>query len=350
MPHGRVRLGRQHPPRSRRLPAPLGADGRGDHRRTGDGAHGGALAQLPAGAADPSEFVALPTTRVLDTREGRGSAAPVAGGNPVAVDGSAASYPPAPPPYAAYVSATATEGPGFVTAYPCGTDRPTASSANYTAGATRGAVTIVRVGPDGTFCLYTLATARPARRRAGRVRRPRCAGRRGGPPADPARRAGTPRRLHAHHRAGPADRADRPAVPPRSPSRSPRSAAEQPGYLVAYPCAEAPPLAATVNHAAGETVAGAAFVPVSPDGTFCVWSLADTDVVVDLTATLAATPGAGLAYVPVARCARSTPATAPVAGCRCTVRPRRSAHPSPRPARPPCRAHSRSPDRCAPAT
>ena len=64
-----------------------------------------------------------------------------------------------PGPSAAYVSATNTAGPGFLTAYECGTALPAASAANYQAGETRGALTIVPIDAAGRLCLYTLAAA-----------------------------------------------------------------------------------------------------------------------------------------------------------------------------------------------
>ncbi|MCU1392024.1 MAG: N-acetylmuramoyl-L-alanine amidase [Ilumatobacteraceae bacterium] len=50
------------------------------------------------------------------------------------------------------VDATAT---GFVTVYPCGSPRPTASNLNLVAGATTPNLVLVRVGNGGTVCIYT---------------------------------------------------------------------------------------------------------------------------------------------------------------------------------------------------
>jgi hypothetical protein len=69
------------------------------------------------------------------------------------------------------------------------------------------------------------------------------------------------------------------------------------GFISAYPCGAAPPNVSNVNWGAGETVAGAAFVPVATDGTFCLFSSTSTDVIVDLTGTFAT--GSGLRFVPV---------------------------------------------------
>src|SRR4029079_4183100 len=45
------------------------------------------------------------------------------------------------------------------------------------------------------------------------------------------------------------------------------------GYLTAYPCGTAPPLASNVNYAPGQTVANAATVAVGAGGAVCVFSL-----------------------------------------------------------------------------
>ena len=45
---------------------------------------------------------------------------------------------------------------GFVTAWPCGTDRPTVSNLNPVAGVTRPNMANVRVGSNGAVCLYTM--------------------------------------------------------------------------------------------------------------------------------------------------------------------------------------------------
>ncbi len=44
-------------------------------------------------------------------------------------------------------------GPGYVTVWPCGPERPLASNVNYVAGATVPNLVIVGVGADGTVCM-----------------------------------------------------------------------------------------------------------------------------------------------------------------------------------------------------
>jgi hypothetical protein len=54
--------------------------------------------------------------------------------------------------------------------------------------------------------------------------------------------------------------------------------------LTLYPCGDTPPYTSNVNFRAGQTVANQAFVKLSPTGSVCVFSSADTDVVIDLNA------------------------------------------------------------------
>jgi hypothetical protein len=63
------------------------------------------------------------------------------------------------------------------------------------------------------------------------------------------------------------------------------TATTQPGYLTAYPCGGAVPVVSNVNFWQGETIAGAAFVPVGADGRVCVFSSTPVDVIIDLTGT-----------------------------------------------------------------
>ncbi|MBI5089407.1 MAG: hypothetical protein HZB15_11275 [Actinobacteria bacterium] len=69
------------------------------------------------------------------------------------------------------------------------------------------------------------------------------------------------------------------------------------GFLTAYPCGGALPTVSNVNFGAGETIAGAAYVPVGQGGTVCLFTnTPDVDVVVDLTGTFADT--GALAFTP----------------------------------------------------
>jgi hypothetical protein len=62
-----------------------------------------------------------------------------------------------------------------------------------------------------------------------------------------------------------------------------------PGFLTAYPCDEARPLASNVNFTSDNTVAGAAIVPLAADGTVCVYTSAATHLIVDVMGSFSGT-------------------------------------------------------------
>ena len=61
---------------------------------------------------------------------------------------------------AAMVNLTAVDpcGPGFLTAYACGTTVPLASNVNYQRGTTRANLALVVLGQDRHLCVYSYAT------------------------------------------------------------------------------------------------------------------------------------------------------------------------------------------------
>ena len=56
------------------------------------------------------------------------------------------------------ITSTESTGPGFITAFPCGAQRPTASNVNHSTGATVANTAVVRLSDDGTVCLFAYAT------------------------------------------------------------------------------------------------------------------------------------------------------------------------------------------------
>lgn len=64
------------------------------------------------------------------------------------------------------------------------------------------------------------------------------------------------------------------------------------GFLTAYPCDQARPVASNLNFRSDNTVAGAAIVPIAADGTVCIFTSSDTHLVVDVMGSFS-----GNAYV-----------------------------------------------------
>jgi hypothetical protein len=63
-----------------------------------------------------------------------------------------------------------------------------------------------------------------------------------------------------------------------------------PGYLTVYPCGTRPN-ASNLNYVAGQIVPNSVIAPVSADGSVCIYSLANTDVIADVSGWFGASAG-----------------------------------------------------------
>ena len=110
----------------------------------------------PAPAVAPAaRYSPLPPVRLIDTRNGIGTnPQQIAGGCTLVVDPGADASVTA---VAVNLTSVAPVGSGFLTAYPCGVERPTTSVVQATAQRTIAGATVVPLGADGTFCIYTSA-------------------------------------------------------------------------------------------------------------------------------------------------------------------------------------------------
>jgi len=215
------------------------------------------------------------TRRLVDTRSGLGGSTRLPAGATVAIPvvpvGSATT--------AVQLNLTAVEPrtDGFVTAWPCGTDRPTVSNLNPVAGVTRPNLVNVRVGDGGTVCLYTeqetdllvdlLAEYRP------------------GAPArfaaiDPVRVVDTRGGSRPTHAARSVVVALGRTVAVQANVTATNTAA--PGFLTVYPCFTDPlPSTSNVNYAAAESTANSTSMRPGR-GYGCVWASDPADVIVDV--------------------------------------------------------------------
>jgi cell wall-associated NlpC family hydrolase len=239
-----------------------------------------APSETPAGS--PGGLHAITPARLLDTRTG---ARPGAGAV-VAVAISSKGDIPASGVDAVVVTLTITDAAaaGFVTAYPCGGVRPDASNVNFTAGATVPNLATVKLGTNGSICLFTSASAdllvdASAWYGAGDDRVAT---------VTPTRVADT--RNDKRKLASGGVLVVRPTAAPDVPATGVHAVAlnvtatesEGAGYLTVYPCDKARPTASNVNFAAGHDTADAAIVGVAADTTVCVFTSATTHVVVDV--------------------------------------------------------------------
>ena len=254
----------------------------------------------PVSAAEPA-FVAMVPGRLLDTRPGeptvdglqQGTGAvgargvvevQVTGRMGIPADAAAVML---------NVTAVTPAGPGFLTAYPCGTNPPLTASVNYVAGQIVPNAALSQVGAGGKVCIYTLAASHvvvdvtgyvPAGGGVSTMVPGRLLDTRPGEPTVDGLQQGTGVvgargvvEVQVTGRMGiPADAA---AVMLNVTAVTPAG----PGFLTAYPCGTNPPLTASVNYVAGQIVPNAALSQVGAGGKVCIYTLAASHVVVDVT-------------------------------------------------------------------
>jgi hypothetical protein len=199
--------------------------------------------------------------------------------------------PPGTTAVAVNLTATQTAAAGFLSARPCGTAPRDTSSVNHAAGRDRAAMAVIPLPADGRLCVRTDASAHVLVDLQGAFVPGGSGERRFTPLATPQRLADTRSSARADVLTVPV-----PAGADAVALNLTAVNAGSFGFLTAFPCGGAVPVVSNVNFGPLEPVAGAAFVPVSPDGTICVASSTPVDVIVDVTGTFSA--AGALAFVP----------------------------------------------------
>lgn len=264
----------------------------------------------PAAAAEIGYVSLGSPARLLDTRPGTDTddgqfaggglrpaqstlELPVAGRSGVPVD--AASV-------AVNVTVVEPSASGYVTVYPCGQPRPTASNLNFAVYAGPGAgagpilanLVIAKVGAGGRICLFSTAPthllvdvsgyfpgtdaltplAAPARLLDTRSDGATVDGRATGDGRQPANSAHT---LQVTGRAG---------IPTGATTVVLNVTVDQPqasGFATAYPCDSSLPTASNLNFMPSQTVPNAVVTRVSATGTVCLFTSASTHLIVDVS-------------------------------------------------------------------
>ena len=196
------------------------------------------------------------------------------------------------------VTAVFPTGPGYLTVFPCGAPRPLASNVNYAAGQVVPNAVLAKIGTGGTVCIYSLVDTDVVIDVTGFVPA-------GGSPSTvvPARLLET--RVGADDKTvdglfqgiGPVRAGVVLELPVAGRDKVPATASAVmlnvtavfptgPGYLTVFPCGAPRPLASNVNYAAGQVVPNAVLAKIGTGGTVCIYSLVDTDVVIDVTGHL----------------------------------------------------------------
>lgn len=193
------------------------------------------------------------------------------------------------------VTATETGGPGYLTVFPCGVERPVASNLNYLANQTVPNLVISKVGENGEVCVFSKAAAHLVVDVAGAL-------------ADAVfAPLGNPQRLLDTRTTGvTVDGAfsgfgsqpvrgslqldvTRAGVPDGASAvvlNVTAVGAQGPGYLAVHPRGTARPTASNVNYSPGQTIANGVIARIGAGGEVCLFNLAPTDVLVDVAGYL----------------------------------------------------------------
>jgi hypothetical protein len=255
----------------------------------------------PTQAPPVGTFVAMSPVRFLDSRSsigmrGPGSVTvlPVAGLGGVPGDAAAV---------ALNVTVTEPAEPGFVTVYPCGADRPTASNLNFAFGQTIPNAVIATVGSGGAVCLFASAATHLVVDVNGWF--PPSAG---FGPLSPVRLLdtrvglGVPAGLRPATSVTPLLVAGLGGVPGSAAAVALNVTVTEPGeagFVTVFPCDASLPMASNLNFAAGQTIPNAVIAKLSGDGRVCLYSSAPTHLVVDVDGWFP--PGSGFGALTPAR-------------------------------------------------
>jgi hypothetical protein len=180
------------------------------------------------------------------------------------------------------LAATGATESGFVRAYPCNGPVPPTSSINPVAGVTTSNAAVVPVG-DGQICLQTLRETELIVDLNGWLTTGATVGLQ---PVTPTRLVDTRTSLGGFARPGPGGIIEVQAVSPGSASVAValNVTAVNPGhdgFVTAWPCGTTMPFVANLNPQAGVTRPNFVNVRVGAGGKVCLYTLQDTDLVVD---------------------------------------------------------------------
>ena len=230
---------------------------------------------LPSESGLASAFSPITPQRVLDTRISGGTTgdagiASVDLGGIIPMDATAV---------AVNLTATGSTDIGFFTAFDCATNRRIVSHLNFLAHQDRGGFAIIALPASQTLCIYSHSDSHVIVDLQGSFSTSASLS---FSPLTPSRILDT--RITGRPRSNNEFRVPVPANGDVASVTLTVVGADEPGFLSAYPCADAIPFISNVNYLTGEPVAGSAFVPLT-DGEFCIVTSSSVDVIVDLNGT-----------------------------------------------------------------
>jgi len=191
------------------------------------------------------------------------------------------------------VTVTETQAPGYVTVWPCGSTRPTASSLNFVAGSTVANGVISKIGDGGKVCLFVSNPTQLIVDVAGyfSVGSPYA-------PLLPARvldTRGTGQTVDGQSQGGGAaalgsvtevqitGRAEVPGDAAAAVLNVTVTEATAPGYLTVFPCGSAAPNASSLNYVTGSTVPNNVIAKIGAAGKVCLFTSQATHLIVDVS-------------------------------------------------------------------
>ena len=260
-------------------------------------------------------FAPVAPRRLLDTRTGTTPAA----ASTVTVDVIGGPVPQAASAVAVNITATRITGPGYVTAWACGSARPDTSTLNLADGDVANAA-VVPVGTNGTICLSPSAgtdlivdvTGYYAADAAGRFT-----------PVTARRMLDT--RSTSRAAAGSTTQTVISNVPTGASSVAVNVTAvnaSAAGYVTAWACGTIRPEASSLNYGAGDTAAGSVIVALGTGQRLCLYTSAAADLLVDVAGWFGPTGSGDLEIVTPTRAfdSRATSALLPGVVRRIDVR------------------------------
>jgi hypothetical protein len=192
------------------------------------------------------------------------------------------------------VTVTNARQAGYVTVYPCDATPPNAAQVNHAAGVTVTTSVIAEVAATGRVCLFTMSDIDLAVDVSGyyptaspfvAMSPARLLDSRSGPGLATVdglmlgigpRRGGVVTELPVARRAGLPSGISAAVLTVTATETS------SPGFVTVFPCGGSIPTASTLTYGVGDTVTNTTVVPVSAQGTVCVYSMSTIDLVVDV--------------------------------------------------------------------
>ena len=260
----------------------------------------GSFTVTVAGAVASAEYGALQGGRLADTRPGEltadgqfeGIGTREAGSTlelKVATRGGVAANAAA---VALNVTAVGASGDGFVTVFPCGSDRPNASNLNFTAGSVTPNAVITQIGTGGNVCLFVSAATHlvvdvngyfPPSTSLHAFNPARVLETRPGLLTVDGQQQGTGALVGGSvTTVQVGGRASVPVDASAAVLNVTVTEAAGAGFATVYPCGASIPTASNINFVAGSTVANLVVSKLGSGGTVCVFTNQGTHLVVDV--------------------------------------------------------------------